>query len=85
MLVTKQELQDAVWGDAAVSEDVLSKSIGELRTALGDSLKTPRLIETVQRRGFRFIASVDDQPPVSSPHGSSDDGPGGRVCRGNQE
>ena len=56
--ITKDELLDAVWRDVAVTESVMSKSIGELRVALGDSFKTPRFIETVQRRGFRFIAPV---------------------------
>ncbi len=61
MLVTKSDLLDAVWPDLAVTESVLSKSIGELRVALGDSFKAPRLIETVQRRGFRFIAKASDE------------------------
>ena len=61
VLVTKHELLDAVWPGVAVTESVLSKSIGELRVALGDSFKTPRLIETVQRRGFRFIAPVSPE------------------------
>src|SRR5262249_39003317 len=54
----KNDLLDAVWPDVAVTESVLSKSIGELRGVLHDSFKAPRLIETVQRRGFRFIAPV---------------------------
>lgn len=58
-LLTKDELLDAVWPDVAVTESVLSKSIGELRVALGDSFKAPRFIETVQRRGFRFIAATN--------------------------
>lgn len=62
-LVSKSELLDAIWPDVAVTESVLSKSIGELRTALGDSFKAPCIIETVPRRGFRFIAPVGD--PVS--------------------
>src|SRR5262249_4617774 len=66
VLVTKQELLDAVWADAVVDESVLSKSIGELRVALGDSFRTPHLIQTVQRRGFRFIAPVSVEPPTSS-------------------
>lgn len=70
VLVAKRELLDAVWADAVVSESVLSKSIGELRVALGDSFRTPRVIETVQRRGFRFIAPVSEQPPASSELGS---------------
>jgi predicted ATPase/DNA-binding winged helix-turn-helix (wHTH) protein len=65
VLVSKNDLLDAVWTDLAVTESVLSKSIGELRVALGDSFKSPRLIETVSRRGFRFIAPIN-QPPVTS-------------------
>jgi DNA-binding winged helix-turn-helix (wHTH) protein len=65
VLVGKDELLNAVWTGVAVTESVLSKSIGELRAALGDSFKAPRLIETVQRRGFRFIAET--QAPDSAP------------------
>jgi DNA-binding winged helix-turn-helix (wHTH) protein/tetratricopeptide (TPR) repeat protein len=54
-LVTKDELLDAVWADTAVTEGTLSKSIGELRVALGDDAASPRWIETVPRRGFRWI------------------------------
>ncbi|MFN2427531.1 MAG: AAA family ATPase [Candidatus Binatia bacterium] len=57
-LVTKEELLDRVWVDTAVTEGILSKSIGELRAALDDSKKAPRCIETVPRRGFRWIASA---------------------------
>jgi DNA-binding winged helix-turn-helix (wHTH) protein len=56
MLVSKDELLDVVWPDVAVTPDTLTKSIGELRAALGDDAKTPTCIETVHRRGFRFIA-----------------------------
>ena len=59
VLVTKDELLNAVWADVAVTESVLSKSIGELRVALGDSFKASRFIETVQRRGLRFIAETN--------------------------
>jgi len=72
-LVTKDELLDSVWGDVAVTPDTLTKSIGELRVALGDDPKTPRYIETVHRRGFRFIG--ESQVQVSdrlSPAGSKD-------------
>src|SRR5262249_18217933 len=65
VLVTKDELLDAVWGDVAVTESVLNKSIGELRAALDDSFKAPRLIETVPRRGFRFIAPTLDRLSVT--------------------
>ncbi len=57
-LVTKDELLDGVWADTAVTEGTLSKSIGELRVALDDDAATPRWIETVPRRGFRWIGSA---------------------------
>jgi len=69
VLVTKQELLDAVWADAVVTESVLGKSIWELRVALGDNSRTAHLIQTVQRRGFRFIAPVSEELPHESPSG----------------
>jgi DNA-binding winged helix-turn-helix (wHTH) protein/predicted ATPase len=57
-LITKQELLETVWSDAAVSEAALSSCIRDLRKALGDSPQAPRYIETVHRRGFRFIGPV---------------------------
>ncbi len=56
-LVTKDELLDAVWQHRFVSESVLKACINELRRTLDDSAKTPRYIETVARRGYRFIAA----------------------------
>src|SRR5262245_59259073 len=50
-LVSKQALLDGVWGDVAVTEDVVRLSVGELRAALGDVRAAPRFIETVPRRG----------------------------------
>ncbi|WP_179137620.1 winged helix-turn-helix domain-containing protein, partial [Candidatus Entotheonella palauensis] len=57
-LVTKEELLDAVWPDTAVSESVLTNCMRELRRALGDQARAPEFIETVHRRGYRFIATV---------------------------
>ena len=74
LLVTKADLHREVWQDAAVVEDTLTQSIGELRRVLGDDASKPRFIETVHRRGFRFIANVCEQAPqpvpisVTSPH-----------------
>jgi DNA-binding winged helix-turn-helix (wHTH) protein len=64
-LVTKHELLDAFWGDVAVEEKAVNTCIGEIRAALGDSSRRPRFVETVQRRGFRFLASPraeEDRP-----------------------
>ncbi len=57
-LITKNELLDRVWADTAVSEGTLNKSIGELRAAFDDSRESPRCIETVSRRGFRWIGEA---------------------------
>jgi DNA-binding response OmpR family regulator len=61
-LVTKDELLDAVWGHRHVSESVLKTIINQLRNQLGDDPRAPRYIETLNRRGYRFIAQV---APVS--------------------
>ncbi len=57
MLVTKNALLDTVWGHRFVTESVLKTAISEVRAALGDDPKQPRYIETVSRRGYRFIAA----------------------------
>ncbi len=62
VLMTREELIQAIWQQTAVSDDVLTQSVFELRQALGDPAKKPRYIETVHRRGFRFIAPVRRQP-----------------------
>jgi DNA-binding winged helix-turn-helix (wHTH) protein/tetratricopeptide (TPR) repeat protein len=66
LLVTKADLHREVWQDAAVVEDTLTQSIGELRRILGDDACKPRFIETAHRRGFRFIANVCAQAPATS-------------------
>ena len=55
-LLTKDALLDMVWGHQFVTESVLKTAISDLRTALGDNPREPRFIETVSRRGYRFIA-----------------------------
>ena len=57
-LVRNDELLDAVWEGSAVTPGTLNTSIRELRKALGDDARQPRYIETVHRRGFRFVAPV---------------------------
>ena len=60
-LVTHQELMDTIWPDTFVQQEVLSGYIRDLRAALGDSPRDPRFIETVVRRGYRFIAPVQQK------------------------
>jgi serine/threonine-protein kinase len=57
-LVSKADLLDAGWKDTFVSEASLLEAIHVLRVALGDDRKAPSYIQTVHRRGYRFIAPV---------------------------
>lgn len=57
-LIPKDELIRAIWGDVSVSDGSLNRAIAELRSALGDESEAPRLIETVPRRGYKFIGNV---------------------------
>jgi DNA-binding winged helix-turn-helix (wHTH) protein len=68
-LVSKAELLDAGWKDAFVTEASLLEAIHVLRAALGDDRKAPCYIQTVHRRGYRFIAPVVARPtaPSSAP------------------
>lgn len=66
-LVTKRELFQAVWPETVVSDAALTGCIQELRKALRDKARQPRFIETVHRRGYRFIASLSTTlSPVQS-------------------
>ncbi|HSN54072.1 MAG TPA: AAA family ATPase [Candidatus Sulfomarinibacteraceae bacterium] len=66
-LLTKDELLDEVWADVAVTPASLNQAIRELRQALGDDAREPRYIQTVHRRGFRFIAAVESAGPGGIP------------------
>ncbi len=64
--VTREELRNRLWGPAAVEfDDGLHTAVRKLREVLGDSATRPRFIETVPRRGYRFIAEVSF--PVEAP------------------
>ncbi|WP_353740993.1 AAA family ATPase [Pseudomonas fluorescens] len=65
-LVTKDALLDAVWGHRFVSDSVLKTAISDLRKVLGDDSRQPRFIETVSRRGYRFIAAPSPAPSMPS-------------------
>ena len=73
-VVTREELRQALWtGDTFVDFDHgLNNAINRLRETLGDSADSPRFIETLPRRGYRFIAPVEHLganfgPPVQDP------------------
>jgi DNA-binding winged helix-turn-helix (wHTH) protein len=58
-LITKEQLLDALWPGANVTDNALAQAVSELREALDDDAGTPRFIKTVSRRGYRFIAPVE--------------------------
>jgi len=60
-LLSKEVLLDAVWHRRYVSEGVLKNAVQELRRVLGDDSKSPRYIETVHRRGYRFLSPLRGQ------------------------
>src|SRR5713226_1024923 len=68
-MVSREELRGKLWAaDTFVDFDVgLNNAIKRLRDALGDSAESPRYIETLPRRGYRFIASVEDAIPAIAP------------------
>jgi len=72
-LVTREELRNTLWpGDTFIDFDhSLGTGINKLREVLGDSAANPRFIETLPRRGYRFIAPIEaigasEDPPVGS-------------------
>src|SRR5438034_10104820 len=59
-LVTREELQKRLWPDTFVDVDHnLNTAINKIREVLGDAAENPRFVETLPRRGYRFIAPVD--------------------------
>src|SRR5215470_918434 len=59
-VVEKDHLMQKVWADVAVEENNLAQNISALRRILGDTLADPKFIETIPKRGYRFIAPVRD-------------------------
>ena len=59
-VVEKNDLMQKVWNDVAVEENNLTQNISALRKILGDSLDGPKFIETIPKRGYRFVAPVKE-------------------------
>jgi DNA-binding winged helix-turn-helix (wHTH) protein/Tol biopolymer transport system component len=74
-LVSREELQSRIWPDDSYGDfdHAVNVAVGKLRTALGDSAENPSFIETVPRRGYRFVADVKGPPalpvPIKAPSG----------------
>jgi DNA-binding winged helix-turn-helix (wHTH) protein/Tol biopolymer transport system component len=65
-VVTREELREQLWPDTFVDFDHnLNKAINKIREVLRDSAESPRFVETLPRRGYRFIAPVESGEPAS--------------------
>jgi len=66
-IISRKQIQERLWSDTFVLFDYsVNTAVNKLRLALGDSAENPRFIETVARRGYRFIAGVEKMPASSS-------------------
>ena len=64
-VVTREELQKRLWPDTFVDVDHnLNTAINKIREVLGDSAESPRFVETLPRRGYRFIAATQGAAPA---------------------
>jgi DNA-binding winged helix-turn-helix (wHTH) protein len=61
-VVSKADLLESIWRDTAVGEDALTRAISELRRALDDDARNPRVIETIPKRGYRLIGTLHPAP-----------------------
>ena len=73
-VVTREELQQRVWpGETSVTLDTgLNTAVNRVRQALGDTADNPRFIETLSRRGYRFLAPVEVVDSSVRPQGVSE-------------
>ena len=70
-VVTREELQKRLWPDTFVDVDHnLNTAINKIREVLGDSAESPRFVETLPRRGYRFVAPVEGAQTTEVPGGS---------------
>jgi DNA-binding winged helix-turn-helix (wHTH) protein len=67
-VVSRDELRDAVWGsDTHVDFDRgIAYCLSQIRSALGDSGENPRFVQTIPKRGFKFVAPVSALPPPAT-------------------
>lgn len=80
-LVQKNELMDAVWADVVVTDDSLTHAISVLRRTLADERTRPKYIETVPRRGYRFIGPVQDDAPMAAESSAEPGAPEPQLAR----
>lgn len=78
-VVARQDLLDGVWKDAFVTDTSLAEAVSFLRQALGDDPQSPRYIQTVHRRGYRFLAPVTPDRGLTADGGTGGLTPDGRT------
>ncbi len=79
--VSKEELLNSVWAETFVGDDVLKRSISELRRVFGDDVQAPSIIQTIPKRGYRLVAPVQPgtvpaMPPAEEANQSTKAAPG---------
>lgn len=87
--VDKEEIIAAIWGKVIVTDDSLIHAVSVLRRLLGDERQHPRYIQTIPRRGYRFVADprVDDdpRPAAAAPEEAAPNLPGPIAARDRRE
>jgi TolB-like protein/Tfp pilus assembly protein PilF len=66
-VVSKDEIIEAVWEGRFIAEATLTRSIADLRRALGDTRRQPAYIETIAKRGYRLVAAVHEKDDPGAP------------------
>ena len=71
-VVSRAEIFTCVWGDQVVSDDTLTRCISDLRSQLGKLTDTQKLIETIPKRGYRWVPEVNPGKSTSTPMATSE-------------
>jgi len=66
-VLSRDEIMQQLWPGLVVGDDTLARAVSKLRKSLGDDPKSPRYIETIPKRGYRFIFSEADVPAAAVP------------------
>ena len=84
-VVSKHELLEAAWPDQIVSEEVLTNAIYQIRRALADDARRPRIIETIPKRGYLLLEAPSAAETTEAVVAESRGGRGRLVGRGSAE
>ncbi len=70
-VISRRALLETVWGGAVVQEEVLTYAVSQLRRLLGDDARSPQLIETIRKSGYRLKVPIQSPVTVISPNKST--------------